>query len=170
MRQFILSIMLISALAAHAQQKCDMPDSTYWACAGSGRLYHVCAESTITVQTAAKNFIFTAIHFETTQGKYGWAGANDSFGNVLIMRTIDSGKSWLITMMPILPKGDAVERIQLVKNLFVFVLLKSGTILRSHDWGCTYIKASPVPLEGNSYEQGKKLFEEFIRYFEGNTK
>jgi len=41
MRWFILSILLFIALPAYAQQRFELPDSTYWACADSGRLLHV---------------------------------------------------------------------------------------------------------------------------------
>ncbi|MBU1355196.1 MAG: hypothetical protein KJ620_01365 [Candidatus Edwardsbacteria bacterium] len=169
MRWFIFFIMLFVCLPAHAQQKCELSDSTYWACADSGRLYHVFAESTVTVQTETKGFTFTAIHFELTQGKYGWAGGNDSTGRVVLMRTIDSGKHWQHTMTPVMPKGDGVDRIHFVKGGLLFVLLKSGKALRSNDWGCTY-NFMLSPVAGTSYEQGKKLFEESIRHFEERLK
>lgn len=166
--KFLLTLIFF-ALPLYAQQPCDMPDSSYWACADSGRLCRVCPESTVTVQTTAKNFTFTAIHFEPTQGKYGWAGGNDSLGHVILMRTIDYGKNWMPTLTPVFPKGDGVDRIHFVKSGLVFVLFKSGKALRSCDWGCTYDRMMS-PVAGTSYEQGKKLFEETIRHFEGNTK
>lgn len=167
MRYLLLSILLYLSMSAQAQQKCELTDSTYWACADSGRLYHVFAESTVTVQTAAKGFTFTAIHFEPKNAKYGWAGGSDSAGYVVLMRTTDSGKNWYPTMTPVGLKSDQVDRIQSVKGgRMLFVLFKSGKILRSDDKGCTYEKMISDPIAGTSYEKSQQLFEESIRHFE----
>jgi len=167
MRWFVFSILLFVSLSSHAQQKCELPDSTYWACADSGRLYHVFAESTVTVQTAAKGFTFNAIHFEPKNARYGWVGGNDSTGHVVLMRTTDSGANWHPTLTPVGLKSDQVDRIQSVKDgSLLFVLFKSGKILRSGDRGCTYAKMISDPVAGASYEKSKKLFDESVRYFE----
>jgi len=170
MRYIFLSILLYVAMPVYAQQKYELHDSTYWSCADSGRLVHVYPESTVTVQTTAKGFTFTAIHFEKLNERYGWVGGNDEKGNVVLMRTIDGGKKWDYTI--VLRAGavnDKVERIQSIKGRILCVLLRSGKILRSHDWGCTYYPIS-TPIAGTSCEQGKQHFEESLRYFEERLK
>jgi len=171
MRRFVFFIMFFVCMSSHAQQKCELPDSTYWACADSGRLCHVYPESTVTVQTEAKGITFTAIHFEPKNAKYGWVGGNDSTGHVILMRSIDTGKNWYPTLIPVGLKSDQVDRIQSVKGgRMLFVLLKSGRALMSHDFGCTYNRMMSDPVAGTNYEKGRKLFEESIRHFDGNTK
>lgn len=146
-------------------QKYYLADKSYWQCSTDGQLLHVLPESTVTVQTNAKGFTFTAIHFEKKNERYGWAGGNNDKGHVVIMRTTSGGKYWQPIILPVGLDNDRVERIQSVKGQLLYVLLRSGKYLRSHDRGCSFnIMATPV--EGTSYEQAKQRFEESIRYWE----
>ena len=163
-----LTILLIAGLCCCSlaqAQKYYLADKSYWQCSTDGQLLHVFPESTVTVQTNAKGFAFTAIHFEKKNERYGWAGGNDDRGYVVFMRTTDGGKHWANIMLPAMPIGDKVERIQSVKGQLLYVLLRSGKYLRSNDWGCTF-NIMAIPVAGTSYEQAKQRFEESIRYWE----
>ncbi|MDO9391926.1 MAG: hypothetical protein Q7U71_09170 [bacterium] len=163
-----LTILLITGLCCCSlaqAQKYYLADKSYWQCSTDGQLLHVFPESTVTVQTTAKGFAFTAIHFEKLNERYGWAGGNDVNGYVTIKRTIDGGKTWVSVMLPAMPIGDRVERIQSVKGQLLYVLLRSGKYLRSHDWGYTFMPAA-TPVEGTTFKEAKQRFEEAIRYWE----
>ena len=163
-----LTILLIAGLCfcSLAQaQKYYLADKSYWQCSTDGQLLHVLPESTVTVQTNAKGFTFTAIHFEKLNERYGWAGGNNDNGYVVFMRTINSGKTWVPVMLPAMPIGDKVERIQSVKGQLLYVLLRSGKYLRSNDWGYTFMPAA-TPVKGTTFKEAKQRFEEAIRYWE----
>ncbi|HAY22668.1 MAG TPA: hypothetical protein DCY27_10990 [Desulfobacterales bacterium] len=167
MFRFVIILAVIAYLAVNspAQSTCLLPDSTYWTCADSGRLSRVCPESTVTVQASSPVVSFTAVHFHKSC-RYGWAGG-DAAGQVVLVRTTDGGRHWQRTLTPVMPEGDRVERISAVGDLLVYALLRSGRVLRSHDWGCTYMQIVPVPVAGLTYENGRRYFEESLRRFGG---
>jgi len=146
MRWFILFIMLFVSLPAHAQQKCELPDSTYWACADSGRLLHVGLD-TIKIQIATKESRLTAVLFSKHNQQKGWAAGIDAkANNPILMQTKDGGANWNYVLLPPALKGEESEQIMEGRRGNLFIIMKSGLVLKSNDGGMNFIR-TPRPKD-----------------------
>lgn len=146
MRYLLLSILLYLAMPAFAQQKCELPDSTYWACADSGSLLHVGLD-TIKIQIATKESRLTAVLFSKHNQQKGWAAGIDAkANNPLFLQTKDGGKSWSYVLLPPGLKGEESEQIMEGRRGNLFIIMKSGMILRSNDGGLNFIR-TPRPKD-----------------------
>jgi len=146
MRFILLSIMLYITLPAHAQQKCELPDSTYWVCADSGSLLHVGLD-TIKIQIATKESRLTAVLFSKHNRQKGWAAGIDAkANNPILMQTKDGGKSWSYVLLPPAMKGEEPEYLAEAKPGNLFIVMKSGLVLKSNDGGLNFIR-TPRPKD-----------------------